>query len=238
MDVRLRQVALVARRLEPVETALRRELGLGEPFRDPGVAEFGLENAVMSVGDTFLEVVAPVRPDTTAGRYLDRRGGDGGYMAIFQVGDLARVRRRLDDLGVRVVWRTDLPDMAGTHLHPKDVPGALVSLDWASPVGSWRWGGPAWSGAVPEHGPGGIVGLTVQTGDPAGLAARWAEVLDRPYDKRNGTAVVAVDGAELAFVPLQDDRGEGIHSVALAVSDEVRRARREVLVGGVRFELR
>ena len=80
--------------------------------------------------------------------------------------------------------------------------------------------------------------LTVQTGDPAGLAARWAEVLDRPYDKRNGTAVVAVDGAELAFVPLQDDRGEGIHSVALAVSDEVRRARREVLVGGVRFELR
>ncbi|HMC42059.1 MAG TPA: hypothetical protein VKI20_03535, partial [Acidimicrobiales bacterium] len=95
MDLRLRQVALVARRLEPVETALRRELGLGEPFRDPGVAEFGLENAVMSVGDTFLEVVAPVRPDTTAGRYLDRRGGDGGYMAIFQVGDLARVRRRL-----------------------------------------------------------------------------------------------------------------------------------------------
>src|SRR2546429_1412054 len=112
MRVRLRQVALVAERLEPVERALRRELGLGEPFRDPGVAEFGLENAVMALGDTFLEVVSPVRPDTTAGRYLDRRGGDGGYMAIFQVEDLAGARSRLDDLGVRVVWQVDLPDMA------------------------------------------------------------------------------------------------------------------------------
>ena len=34
-------------------------------------------NAVYAIGDTFLEVVSPTRPDTTASRYLDRRG-DGG----------------------------------------------------------------------------------------------------------------------------------------------------------------
>jgi hypothetical protein len=235
--VRLRQVALVAHRLEPVEGALRRELGLGEPYRDPGVAEFGLENAVMAVGDTFLEVVAPVRPHTAAGRYLERRGGDGGYMAIFQVDELALARSRLAGLGVRVVWQADLPDIAGTHLHPKDVPGALVSLDRAQPAGSWRWGGPAWTGAVPDHGPGGIVGLTVQAGDPAALAARWAEVLDRPYGKRDDAAVVALDGGEVTFVPRRDDRGDGIHAVALALPADVRRDRRQVEVGGVRFEL-
>jgi len=238
VKVRLRQVALVAHRLEPVESALRSHLGLGEPFRDPGVAEFGLENAVVPLGDTFLEVVSPVRPDTTAGRYLKRRGGDGGYMAIFQLEDLAWARHRLADLGVRVVWRTDLPDIAGTHLHPKDVPGALVSLDWAEPPGSWRWGGPSWTGTVPEHGPGGIVGLTVQTADPLGLAGRWAEVLGRRCEPRDGDAVVAVDGAELAFVPLRDDRGEGIHAVAVAVPEPEGRAGEVTEIGGVRFEVR
>jgi len=30
---------------------------------------------------------------------------------------------------VRAVWAADLPGMAGTHLRPKDLPGAIVSLD-------------------------------------------------------------------------------------------------------------
>ena len=33
----------------------------------------------------FLEIVAPVKNNTAAGRYLDRRKGDGGYMVICQV---------------------------------------------------------------------------------------------------------------------------------------------------------
>ena len=76
---RLRQVALVARACGRVAAELGRAFGWGEPLRDPGVGGFGLTNAVFAVGGTFLEVVAPVRPDTTAGRYLERRGGDGGY---------------------------------------------------------------------------------------------------------------------------------------------------------------
>ena len=148
---RLRQVALVAHDCGQVAGELREAFGWGEPFHDPGVGRFGLTNAVFAAGDTFVEVVAPVQAGTTAGRYLERRGGDGGYMAIFQVPDLAAARARLPGLGVRVVWTADLPDIAGTHLHPKDVPGAIVSLDWAKPAGSWRWAGPAWTGRVPEH---------------------------------------------------------------------------------------
>jgi len=73
------------------------------------VGQFGLTNAVFAVGDTFVEVVAPARPDTTAGRYLERRGGDGRYMAIFQVPDLAAARRRLASLGVRWSGRPTCP---------------------------------------------------------------------------------------------------------------------------------
>lgn len=215
---RLRQVAVVAHDHDRVAGELRQAFGWPQPFRDPGVGEFGLTNAVFAVGDTFIEVVAPTEPDTTAGRYLERRGGDGGYMAIFQVPDLAAARRRLAGLGVRVVWTADLPDMAGTHLHPKDVPGAIVSLDWAEPAGSWRWAGPSWIGRVPEHAPGGVTGLTVEVVDPLAAAQRWAAVLGISAADDGSTAVVELSdsGQRLRFVPARAGHGEGITAVTIA----------------------
>jgi hypothetical protein len=213
---RLRQVALVARDRDQVAGQLRQAFGWAQPFQDPGVGQFGLTNAVFAVGDTFLEVVAPARPGTTAGRYLERRGGDGGYMAIFQVPDIAAARGRLSRLGVRVVWTADLPGMAATHLHPKDVPGAIVSLDWASPEESWRWAGPSWTGGAPEHAPGGVTGLTIEVSDPAAAARRWASVLGIP--SRGGRAAVTVlpeSGQRLRFVPAPAGQGEGIAAVTL-----------------------
>src|SRR5271165_2655179 len=126
--VRLRQAVLVARELEPVAALLREQLGLEEPFRDPGVGEFGLANVVFAIGDCFLEVVSPVLAGTAAGRQLERAGDDGGYMALFDLEDLAGARERAAMMGVRVVWQIDLPEISGTHLHPADVPGAIVSL--------------------------------------------------------------------------------------------------------------
>ena len=211
-------MALVAAELAPVVDALVAELEVeAEPFADPGVSVFGLHNAVMALGDTFLEVVSPVRADTTAGRYLERRGGDGGYMAIFQVEDLAAARARVAELGVRVVWQSDHDDIAGTHLHPKDVPGAIVSIDWASPPGTWRWAGPAWTGAVPEHKGGGIVALGIQSEQPRALAERWASVLGLEARPEGAGSVVPLEGGELRFTEAADGRGEGISALEVVV---------------------
>ena len=191
---RLRQVALVAHDHDPVAAELQHTFGWPDPFHDPGVGEFGLVNSVFAAGDTFIEVVAPVQPDTTAGRYLARRGADSGYMAIFQMPDMAAARRRVAEAGVRVVWSVDLDDMAGTHLHPKDVPGAIVSLDWADPPEAWRWAGPGWIGeATPAH-PGGVTSLTIEVKDPVGAVERWATVL--------GVAACSNDAG--ATIPLND----------------------------------
>ena len=154
----------MARDCVQVAGELRRVFGWPPPFHDPGVGQFGLTNAVFAVGDTFVEVVAPARPGTTAGRYLERRGGDGGYMAIFQVRDLAAARRRVAGLGVRVVWTAELPDIAATHLHPGDVPGAIVSLDWAVP--EHRGGGRA------RRGRGGFPARSTLPDTPAGRLPR------------------------------------------------------------------
>src|SRR4051794_14194436 len=174
---RLRQVVLAAHDLDPVTRELESALGVREPFHDGGVGHFGLRNAVYALGDCFVEVVSPLRPDTAAGRQLERHGGDCGYMAMFEVDDVAATRARLATHGVRVVWDTTHDDIVDLHLHPKDVPGAIVALDVTDPVGSWRWGGPAWTAQVPDHGTGELAGLTVAVADPADAAARWAAVL-------------------------------------------------------------
>jgi hypothetical protein len=235
---RLRQVALVARDCGQVADELSRAFGWPEPFHDPGVGWFGLTNAVFAAGDTFVEVVAPVQPDTTAGRYLDKRGGDGGYMAIFQVPDLEAARRRVASLGVRVVWTTaDRPDIAGTHLHPRDVPGAIVSLDWASPEQSWRWAGPSWTGRIPDHAPGGVTGLTIEVGDPAVAAQRWAAVLGIPAPATaDGPTTVDLpdSGQRLRFVSAGAGRGEGITEVTIA-GLPAKHGAGPWVIGGVRF---
>src|SRR5262249_58213429 len=82
--MRLRQIAFAAKDLDAVVGDLCAGLGIEVSFNDPGVGVFGLRNAVMPVGDTFLEVVSPVQPDTAAGRYMERRGGDCGHMVMVQ----------------------------------------------------------------------------------------------------------------------------------------------------------
>src|SRR3984957_16156693 len=171
--VRLRQAVLVAEELEPVADALRSALGLGEPFRDPGGGEFGLQNTVFALGDCFLEVISPNQPGTAASRHLERHGGDGGYLAIFDLQDLEGARSRGLGLGVRVGGRLGLPGISGTHLHPADRRGAIVSLDQSRPYGSGRWGGPEWIGHTGTGAAGRLGGITGTGGDPGGVPPRW-----------------------------------------------------------------
>jgi hypothetical protein len=228
---RLRQVVVAARRLTPVAEQLESALGVRDPFRDAGVGHFGLENAVYALGDTFVEIVAPTRDGTAAGRQLDRRGGDCGYMVMFELADAAAVRERLNAAGVRVVWETSHEDIVDVHLHPKDVPGAIVALDVTEPVGSWRWGGPKWTGTIPAYAAGGLRSLTVATADPAATAGRWAAVLGL---EAPGEPVLELDGGaqQIRFVPAGTDRGQGIVAVEVDGSG----AMGPVDIAAVRFD--
>jgi hypothetical protein len=209
--LRIRQIALVARDLEPTVNALCDALGVEVCYRDPLVATFGLHNVLMPIGDTLLEIVSPVKEGTTAGRLLDRRGGDGGYMVIFQTDDIARERKRIEALGVRVVWDVALDEITSIHLHPRDVGGAIVSLDEARPPESWHWAGPGWRAHVRRGVVTKIVAAELQADDPSAMSARWGEVLARPVEVRaDGTRRIALDDCELRFVAARDGRGDGL----------------------------
>jgi hypothetical protein len=218
--MRLRQIALVARELSKVVDDLCAVLGLEVCFRDPGVEEFGLHNALMPIGTSFLEVVSPLREGTTAGRLLERRRGDGGYMVIVQTDDLAAERKRIEELGVRIVWEVALPDAATIHLHPRDVGAAIVSFDEMRPAESWRWAGPEWRDHVHTDVTRRLVGAELQGPDPRALAERWSRVFARPARPRaDGVYEIALDDGVLRFVADHDGRGEGLSGIDVEVAD-------------------
>jgi hypothetical protein len=222
MFMRLRQIALVARDLDPVVAACHDLLGLEVAYRDPGVARFGLHNAVMPAGQQFLEVVAPVQDDTTAGRYLDRRDGDGGYMVILQCDDHGPVKQRVDALDIRKVVEHDSEHYRLMQLHPRDTGGSFLEIDvqvgGEAMDGPWEPAGPDWhaarSGQVQ-----GIVAAEIQTDEPTALAARWSSILGVPVaTAAHGHPAIQLDNAVLRFAPIEDGRGEGLGGIDLQVA--------------------
>jgi hypothetical protein len=205
MTPRLRQAVIAVEELDGSVELLRSELGLGEPFADPAVEYFGLRNAVFAIGDAFLELVSPVQEDTAAGRLIERRGGDCGYMAMLQVESAAAARRRAKGLEVREVFEIELEDIAEAHLHPSDIGGAIVSVSEPRPASSWRWGGPGWER---RSTPGAVRGLTVAVADPEGTSARWQEVAGGPVP-----AEFVADPEERGIVAITLEAGERTVSV-------------------------
>ena len=189
---RIRQLVFASKEHSDIER-LRQVLDLGPGFVDPGVEVFGLTNGVFALGDQFLEVVVPTEDNTAAGRFMDRNGGVGGYMAIFQTEDLACVRQRADDLHIRRVWNIDRSDISASHLHPADIGGE------AHPEGSWLWGDPGWRD---NSRPGALRRLDVTAIDPQVLSERWGRVLDAPA-RSVGQDVyeLALGDTTITFVP-------------------------------------
>lgn len=241
MVLRLRQVALVAHDLAPAEAEVQAALGVQLCFRDPGVGEFGLHNALFPLGDTFLEIVSPLQEGTTAGRLLERRGGDGGYMVLIQTDDLDEIRRRIERTGTRLVYTAEGESILGLHLHPRDVGGAIVSVDRAEPAEDWEWAGPAWRDHVCTDTVTTIDAVEIQADDPAAMAQRWAEaiggvveVIGGAVGDQAGGATLRFDRGAVRFVPVADGRGEGVSALDVVAADRSR-VGETVVACGTRF---
>jgi hypothetical protein len=207
--MRLRQVALVARDLAHAESEITRSLGLELCYRDPGVATFGLSNALFPVGDKLLEVVSPTEERTTAGRLLEKRGGDGGYMVILQVDDLDGMRRLLESANARVVFEAAIAGITGLHIHPRDIGGAILSVDQAVDWDEWPWAGPSWKQHQATDVVCDVAGVEIQAKDPAVMSDRWAEVLGRTAENN----AIVLDEGTIRFVSPSDGRGEGVSAI-------------------------
>ena len=173
--MRLRQVVIAARDLDATVERLCTATDVPVCFNDPGVAEFGLQNALLCIGDQFIEIVSPIAESSAVGRLLDRRSADvTSYMVMFEVDDLDSRMAELGEARVRTVWSGDYPAIRGRHLHPVDIGGAIVSLDQTDPPGSWLWGGPRWKPHTHNTVATSIAGYMIAADKPAEVTTGWS----------------------------------------------------------------
>jgi len=226
MTLQLRQIALVARELEPVLLDLTAILGINRCYVDPGVGVFGLENTLMPIGKNFLEVVAPVRAGTAGGRYLDRRGGDGGYMVITQAdSSVSQLEIRANALSsdVRVAHELERDDWHLIQLHPGDLQAAFFEIESDAHndfTGYWHpVGGVGWESDVQQQVTVDFTGVELQCVDPVELAELWGRVAGLPVVQQQGAPALKLNNAHLRFVEIADDRGPGLGGIDLQVAD-------------------
>lgn len=242
----LRQLVMVSNLRDPIVNNLRDLFDIKVSFNDPGVAHFGLENAVLPVGKDFLEVVSPVKENTTAGRYLNRRGGDGGYMVIIQVDDFFETLNIVKENNITVVWESEHPEARAIHLHPKELGGAILSLDWMNPKESWKWAGPNWDKFVNTSIIKRFVGVEIQSDDPEGMKNKWQSVLRMPSENISNRQI-DLDNTWIRFVEDKDGRGPGVSAFCLEANDNESLMKKaadlglmhqgDIFIGGVKFLL-
>jgi hypothetical protein len=192
--IRLRQICLVAPRLEPVVGDIAAIMGLNICYRDGNVAKYGLENALLPVDTILLEVVAPFQPGagTAAGRFVDKTGGRGGYMAIFCCDDPDARGRHATEIGVRVANVIDHAPYHGVQLHPRDCRAAFIEFNHTDGsddiLGPYPPAGPDWQTSIAKDVTQALTGVEMQSPEPADLAEHWGRILGIPVSHGEGGA--------------------------------------------------
>jgi hypothetical protein len=248
--LRLRQICLVAPHLEPVVSDIAAIMGLKVCYRDGNVAKYGLENALLPVDTILLEVVAPFQDGTAAGRFLQKTGGHGGYMAIFCCDDPAARAKHAESIGVRVANLIDHAPYHGVQLHPRDCRAAFIEFNHTDGsddiLGPYPPAGPGWQKSIARDVTQALVGVEMQGPDPQGLAEHWAGIIEMPVSEgADGEPALKLPNCSFAFVK---GPGEIMSGLTFQVGDvaSVRAAAKakgcpmsgdSFLLGGVTFKL-
>lgn len=247
--VHLRQVALVTHDRDRVVADLCDVFHVNIAFHDPALLTLGLHNSLMAIGNQFIEVVAPLEKNTLAERYMNRRGGDTGYMLIFQTSDRHKHKKLIEQHNVRVVAQFDAPGFHNMQLHPADTGGLFIEIDQQDDADQWHPAGSQWQETVDTSWVSAITGANVTCQDPDGTSSLWGQLLDTPVTigANCGRHKLRVGTASISFIPV-GERGEGLESVDLATTHRqqiIERAHarslphdgNRVLIGGVWFVL-
>jgi hypothetical protein len=248
--MRLRQICLVAPHLEPLIGDISAIMGLNVCYRDGNVAKYGLENALLPVDTILLEVVAPFQSGTAAGRFIDKTGGRGGYMAIFCCDDPDERGAHAKTMGVRTANVIDHAPYHGVQLHPRDCRAAFIEFNHTAGsddvLGPYPPAGPDWQKSIRKDVTQALVGVEMQSPEPEVLAAHWGGIIGIAAGKNKaGESELKLPNCSFRFVKGDSEIMSGltfrVGNVA-KVRDAARARGYEVagdsfFIGGVTFQL-
>jgi methylmalonyl-CoA/ethylmalonyl-CoA epimerase len=101
-----------------------------EPVHREVVTDQGVEEVLFRAGNSYIQLVAALGPDTPVGKFLQKRG-EGVHHVGYRVADVAAVLDRLRANGVPLVDQAPRPGSRGTtvaFVHPRGFRGVLVEL--------------------------------------------------------------------------------------------------------------
>ena len=130
--MRLTQIDHVGIAVEDLEAAValyRRTLGV-EPFHRERVESQGVEEVLFAAGESFIQLLGALGPETPVGRFLAKRG-PGVHHVGYRVDDVAGALEDLKAEGLRLIDKGPRPGSRGTTIafvHPSGMGGVLVEL--------------------------------------------------------------------------------------------------------------
>ena len=95
-------------------------------------------------------------------------------MVMFEVDDLDARMSELGRAQVRTVWSGDTRRFAAGTFTPATSAGRSSASTRPSPLGSWLWGGPAWTAHTDNTVVTSIAGYTIAADDPAAVTSLWS----------------------------------------------------------------
>lgn len=125
----LDHVALAVRDLDAALAEYQRLYG-AEPMYREVVEEQGVEEAMIAVGGSFIQLLQPLGPETPVGRFIAARG-EGMHHIALAVADIDSALAHLKSEGARLVDEQARVGGRGARIafvHPKAFAGTLVEL--------------------------------------------------------------------------------------------------------------
>jgi methylmalonyl-CoA/ethylmalonyl-CoA epimerase len=126
---RIDHVGIAVADLDASVEHYRRTLGV-EPIHREKVESQGVEEVLLDVGGSYIQLLGALGPDTPIGRFLQRQG-PGIHHVGFRVDDVELALAHLKAEGVRLIDDAPKPGSRGTTIafvHPKGMGGVLVEL--------------------------------------------------------------------------------------------------------------
>ena len=125
---RVHHTGVVVRSLDEASAFFRDTLGL-RLLKEEHIADQGVRAALLDLGNSLLELLEPVEPDTGIARYLERRG-EGLHHVCLEVDDIAAELAGLKAKGVQLIDETPREGLTGAvaFLHHSALHGVLVEL--------------------------------------------------------------------------------------------------------------
>jgi methylmalonyl-CoA/ethylmalonyl-CoA epimerase len=126
---RIDHVGIAVPNLDDAIEFYRSAFGL-ESVHEETNEEQGVREAMLQIGDSYLQLLAPLSEDSPIGKFLDRNG-PGIQQVAFGVDDIEAAGDQLRSAGVRVLYDSPKIGTGGSRVnfvHPKDCGGVLVEL--------------------------------------------------------------------------------------------------------------